>query len=33
VRALSEADAELARGEGQTQDELATAMQARRSGK
>ena len=33
VRALSEADAELARGEGETQDELATAMQARRAGK
>ena len=33
VRALSEADAELARGEGETQDELDTAMQARRAGK
>jgi prevent-host-death family protein len=33
VRALSEADAELARGEGETQDELAAAMQARRAGK
>ena len=33
VRALSEADAELARGESETQDELATAMQARRAGK
>jgi prevent-host-death family protein len=33
VRALSEADAELARGERETQDELAAAMQARRAGK
>lgn len=33
VRALSEADAELARGEAETQDELAAAMQARRARK
>ncbi|WP_144418329.1 type II toxin-antitoxin system prevent-host-death family antitoxin [Mycobacterium sp. EPa45] len=33
VRALSEADAELARGEGVSEDDLAAAMQARRAGK
>lgn len=33
LRALSEADAELARGEGETEDDLAAAMQARRAGK
>ncbi len=33
VRALSEADAQLARGEGETQDQLAAAMHARRAGK
>lgn len=33
VRALGEADAQLARGEGETQDQLAAAMQARRAGK
>jgi antitoxin YefM len=33
VRALSEADAELMRGEGETQDSLAAAMQARRARK
>lgn len=33
LRALSEADAELARGEGETEGDLAAAMQARRAGK
>ncbi|MGY4711761.1 type II toxin-antitoxin system Phd/YefM family antitoxin [Mycolicibacterium sp. CBM1] len=33
LRALSEADAELARGEGETEADLAAAMQARRAGK
>jgi len=33
LRALSEADAELARGEGENEDDLAAAMQARRAGK
>ena len=33
VRALSEADAELARGQGQSGDSLAAAMQARRARK
>ncbi|MCV7216886.1 type II toxin-antitoxin system Phd/YefM family antitoxin [Mycobacterium crocinum] len=33
VRALSRADAELARGEGETEEDLATAMRARRAGK
>ena len=31
LRALGEADAELARGEGENQDSLAAAMQARRA--
>ena len=31
LRALGEADAELARGEGENQDSLAAAMRARRS--
>lgn len=30
LRALSDADAELARGEGETEDDLRAAMQARR---
>ncbi|WP_396939570.1 type II toxin-antitoxin system Phd/YefM family antitoxin [Mycolicibacterium sp.] len=33
VRALNEADAELARGEVETQDALDAAMHARRAGK
>lgn len=33
LRALSEADAELARGEGESEDDLAAAMHARRVGK
>ena len=33
LRALGEADAELARGEGENMDDLAEAMQARRAGK
>ena len=33
LRGLSEADAELARGEGETEDDLAAAMHARRVGK
>ncbi len=33
LRALSEADAELARGEGETEADLAAAMQARRARK
>ncbi len=33
LRALSEADAELARGEGVSEDDLAAAMQAHRAGK
>ena len=33
LRALSEADAELARGEGVSEGDLAAAMQARRAGK
>ncbi|CAN5229237.1 hypothetical protein BH09ACT8_BH09ACT8_24820 [soil metagenome] len=33
MRALSEADAELARGEGETQDSLAATMHARRARK
>jgi prevent-host-death family protein len=33
VRALSDAGAELARGEGETQDRLADAMDARRAKK
>lgn len=33
IRALSEADAELARGEGEDEDSLAAAMRARRAGK
>ena len=33
MRALSEADAELARGEGESADSLAAAMQARRARK
>lgn len=32
LRDLGEADAELARGEGENQDNLAAAMQARRAG-
>lgn len=32
LHALSEADAELARGEGEDQDSLAAAMRARRAG-
>lgn len=31
LRALSEADAELARGEGENEDSLAAAMRARRA--
>jgi prevent-host-death family protein len=31
LQALNEADAELARGEGENQDSLAAAMQARRA--
>lgn len=31
MRAINEADAELARGEGQSQDSLAVAMRARRA--
>jgi antitoxin YefM len=33
LRALSEADAELARGEGENEDGLAAAMRARRASK
>lgn len=33
MRALSEADAELARGEGENEDSLAAAMRTRRAGK
>jgi antitoxin YefM len=33
MHALSEADAELARGEGENEDSLAAAMRARRAGK
>ncbi len=33
LQALREADAELARGEGEGEDELAAAMRARRAGK
>lgn len=33
LRALGEADAELARGEGENMDDLAAAMHARRAGK
>ncbi|WP_328358477.1 type II toxin-antitoxin system Phd/YefM family antitoxin [Mycobacterium sp. NBC_00419] len=33
LRALSEADAELAGGEAESADDLAAAMQARRAGK
>jgi antitoxin YefM len=33
VRALSDADAELARGDGESADSLAAAMLARRAGK
>jgi antitoxin YefM len=32
LRALREADAELARGDGEDEDSLATAMRARRAG-
>lgn len=32
LRALGEADAELARGEGESQDTLTAAMRARRAG-
>ena len=33
MHALSEADAELARGEGENEDSLAAAMRTRRAGK